>query len=400
MPMSASSPLVVVGSGVTGLASALALASATDHLILCGKDDPATIHMPQADEHYRARVYALNHLSCRVLEKLGAWSSIMATGRAHPYTCMKVWEKDSAAYIDFHAAEVGATQLGYIVESDVIKAALWQQLNKTSHIEIACPSTATAIELQPQRTSLQLDNGRLIHPALLVGADGAHSMVCRAMGCTTAPQDYGQDALVALMLSAAGEEKCCWQCFSDLGISAWLPVGKGLGVVIWCCARDQAQHLMQCSDQQFSDAINHLLAARLGALQLKSKPLAFPLYGHLVTSYVAGHCVLLGDAAHTVHPLAGQGANLGLADVDCLSQALDYYRRRGRPWPSLAALQHYQRMVKGRNWAMKSALDLLLKCFARPDQAVRSLRSHGLRLINRCAPIKNWLMHQAMWPPR
>ena len=195
------------------------------------------------------------------------------------------------------------------------------------------------------------------------------------MGVNAAFQDYGQDAVVALMFSEEGEEGCCWQCFSDYGISAWLPLGEGLGALIWSCPRHWRKHLLSRSERQFNAEVNRLMASRLGPLQLRSRPVSFPLHGHLVDSYAVGHCVLLGDAAHRVHPLAGQGANLGLADVHFLSQALREGRERGRDLSSLAALQHYQRLVKGRNWAMKRGLDLLLKGFSSSNPGYRLARS-------------------------
>ena len=243
---------------------------------------------------------------------------------------------------------------------------------------------------------MQLDSGRLLDPDLLVGADGAHSMVADAAGLDADFQDYGQDAVVALMFSEKGETSRCWQCFNGRSIVAWLPLGRGWGVVVCSCPRADAGHLVHDEQERFDSTISHLLEYRCGSLQLKSTPVSFPLYGRLVKSYTAAYCVLVGDAAHTIHPLAGQGANSGLADVDCLGRALDHYRTLGRSVSSLAALQYYQRLVKGRNMAMKLALEYLLRGFSIPGEPWRFLRSRGLHFVDRCVPIKNWFAHQAV----
>lgn len=391
-------PLIaVVGSGVTGLSACLALAQEGYQLILCGGDDPAAACLPDQNQAYGVRVYALNHLSCRLLEKLGVWSTIAAGGRAQAYTSMEVWEKDCGAGIGFHAHEVGETRLGYIVEADLIKAALWEPLKRMPQVEIACPCTVSKIELRDQQPRVQLDQGPCIEPALLLGADGTRSVVARSLGLDVPLQDYRQDAIAALMRTEKEEAaSCCYQCFSEHGITAWLPLGSGLGVLIWSCPRDRAKRLLKYTKKQFKAQVNRLLASRLASLQLESEPVSFPLYGRLVKSYTAGYCALLGDAAHTVHPLAGQGANMGLADVNSLSIALRYYKNKKRELPSLAILQHYQGLVKGRNWAMKTGLDFLFRGFSESAQPYKLLRAQGLRLINRCTPVKTWFMRQAM----
>ncbi len=385
--------VVVAGSGVTGLACAAGFAQLGYPVTLCG--DKVAPYTGVAGD-YDLRVFALNDTSCALLARLGAWDAITAQ-RLCPYEAMEVWA--GRGRLKFHATDVARARLGVIVENRLLCGVLFEHLRARREVEIRCPARFES--MQPMTAGrgrrVAFDDGGEVEAALVIGADGAGSRVRAHAGVGYRRRAYGQDALVATVACEAAHGNVCLQRFSDEGITAFLPLAdaaRNLGSIVWSCDKPLAADLAALSREAFGARLARALEHRLGAMTPVSERAAFPLYGALADDYVAAGVALVGDAAHSVHPLAGQGANMGLADVrvllDLAASAADAGAHVG--W---SALRRYQRSVKGRNLGVKCALDAIRRGFAAGRTPVGGLPAAGLTLVDRCLPLKTWFINKA-----
>lgn len=381
--------VVVAGSGVTGLACAAGFAELGRSVVLCG-DEPAAFD-PAGD--YDLRVFALNEASCELLKRLGAWDAV-ASRRLCSYEAMEVW--CGRGRLRFHATDVARARLGVVVENRLLRSTLFEQLRTRGDVEIRCP-----VRLQSLRSAgadgarVTLDDGTIVDAALVVGADGANSPVRRWAGIGCSRRSYNQDAIVATVECDAAHGNVCLQRFSHEGITAFLPLGGGegkTGSIVWSCDKPLADELSALSGEAFGVRLTTALERRLGGMRAVSERAAFPLYGALAGDYVREGVALVGDAAHSVHPLAGQGANLGLADVRAL---LDVVASSGYG-VRLSVLRRYQRNVKGRNLAMKYALDAIRRWFSGEPLPLDAAQAAGLSFVDRCPPLKAWFIRRAV----
>ena len=379
--------VMVVGGGVTGLAAAAGFAQLGYPVVLCGDKPPP--FDPTAD--YDLRVFALNDTSCDLLAHLGAWNAI-STQRLCSYEAMEVWR--GRERLTFHATDIARPRLGVIAENRLLCGALFDRLRTHREIEIRCPARFESMQPAKCGWRVALDDKSEVEVALVIGADGAGSRVRAVAGIGCRRHAYRENALVATVECETAHANVCLQRFSDEGITAFLPLASDkLGSVVWSCPEVSAGELVALSDEAFGERLTQALERRLGAMVPMSRRAAFPLYGGLADDYVVADgtagVALVGDAAHSVHPLAGQGANMGLADVRALLRA-------ATSGVGSAALRRYRRSVKGRNLGIKWGLDTIRWWFVSQGAPANVLPVSGLALVDRCLPLKTWFINRAI----
>jgi 2-octaprenylphenol hydroxylase len=394
--------VVVVGAGIAGSALAAALAGRGIRIAVIEARPLEPVELPRgtALADFDPRVSALTPRSIAFLEALGAWDAIAAY-RCCPYSHMTVWDADGTAGIDFDAAEVDADTLGTIVENRAITNALLQRLERAGDITLLAPASLAGCETTDSNTvSLSLDDGTALDAGLLVAADGALSRVRELMGFSTREWDYGHRAIVTTVSLEHAHQDTAWQCFMPTGPLALLPLPSAADQhfcsIVWSQEDEAAEALLALDDQAFCEALATASEHRLGRVLATAQRYAFPLRQRHAIDYVMPGVALVGDAAHTIHPLAGQGINLGLSDVAVLAGEIGGAIDRGLAPGELSVLKRYQRQRKGENLAMMAAMDGFKRLFEQRAPAIRWLRNAGLRGVGRLAPVKQQLMRQAM----
>ncbi|UHD14434.1 UbiH/UbiF/VisC/COQ6 family ubiquinone biosynthesis hydroxylase [Thiocapsa bogorovii] len=384
--------LVVVGGGMVGAALARACSGKGLQIAVIETREPRR-DWPAGE--IDLRVSALSRASQRILARLGAWERIAALG-ANPYRKMCVWDALGGGSIHFDAQSLGEPDLGHIVENRVIQLALWETLESSPDIRLVCPASIVEIERTETESRVVLGDGQVIAGRLLVAADGRDSLVRELSGIETEGRDYDQRAIVANVRPQEWHQETAWQRFLPTGPLALLPLADGRCSIVWSATEERAAELLAMGDAAFSAALTDASEARLGALVVEGPRAAFPLRLQHAKQYVLPGLALVGDAAHAVHPLAGQGVNLGFLDAAELAAAIDLALERGRDIAGLWALRHYERARRGDNTAMLAAMDLIKRTFSNDVPPLAAARSLGLTLTDRIGPIKALFMERAL----
>lgn len=397
--------VVIVGGGIAGAALAGALRGTELRVALVeanalatgGPEAPAEADGPG---DFDPRVSAITPASQALLEKLDAWPLLAGT-RMCPYVAMEVWDAEGTGRIDFQAAEVDAPVLGHIIENSLITGALLAGLAQPAGITLLDNMKLADLDLSdPQAAELLLEDGRRLRTRLLVAADGALSPVRELAGFRTREWDYGHRALVATVQTEMPHAACAYQRFLDSGPLAFLPLPEARGrhycSIVWSAESERAEELMALDDEAFRDSLGQALEYRLGAVVDVSRRFAFPLRQRHATDYAKQRVALVGDAAHTIHPLAGQGINLGLKDIDALATEVIRAVGRGADPGDIEVLRRYQRQRKGENLLMMAAMDGFKRLFGERRLPVRWLRNQGMQWVSRSGPLKQQLMRHAM----
>jgi 2-octaprenyl-3-methyl-6-methoxy-1,4-benzoquinol hydroxylase/2-octaprenylphenol hydroxylase len=382
--------VAVVGGGMVGAAAALALARAGLGVALLEAREPAPWH---AGDEVDLRVVGLAPSSLALLDELGVWTSIRGA-RAGRYRHMHVWDAASGASIDFDATSEGRDALGYIVENNLVQWTLWQALADAG-VRRLCPAEVTGFEAREDRIQLQLADGEILSAALLVAADGAGSPLRQLAGIGTRGHDYAQRAVVAHVATERPHEQTAWQRFLASGPLALLPLADGRSSLVWSLPEAEAQRVLALDDQAFRDELGAASDFRLGRIVTATPRAGFPLKLQLAERYQAERFVLLGDAAHTVHPLAGQGVNLGLRDVAELRDTLLAARLAGRDIGAAHVLRRYARRRRSADTLDALGFDALARVYAWQAPPLVAARGLGVRLFDRLAPLKRRLSEHA-----
>jgi 2-octaprenylphenol hydroxylase len=395
--------IVVVGAGIAGSALAAALSGKGLAIALVEAQSLQRPELPAERDlqHFDPRVSAITPRSRRLLEDLGAWEAI-AGYRQCAYRHMTVWDAEGTGGIEFDCADVNAPALGHIVENRAIVSALLGCINESADITTFADTRLQdcSRDQAASVTRVQLENGAVLEADLLVAADGAMSRVRDMLQFTTREWDYGHRAIVTTAQVEHSHQETCWQRFLTSGPLAFLPLpGEGdhhYCSIVWSVQDNLSEHLMGLDDDAFSAELESAIEGRLGKVRGCSRRFAFPLRQRHAVDYVQAGVALVADAAHTIHPLAGQGINLGLQDVAVLAEEILAGHARGLSPGQLALLRRYQRRRKGENLLMMAAMDGFKALFEQQALPLRWLRNAGMRSVGQMGPLKQQLIRRAM----
>jgi 2-octaprenyl-3-methyl-6-methoxy-1,4-benzoquinol hydroxylase len=380
---------VVAGGGVVGATAALALAREGVRVALVEPAPPAPWRQDLAD----LRAYALAADSVALLDRLGAWASVRAR-RAQPYRRMRVWTAGSDAELDLQAQAVAQPQLGWIIEQSLLLDALWAALPGAG-VDLHVPARVERHDEGTDGLRVQLDDGRSLRTRLLLAADGRGSPLREAAGIACDRRDDGQQGLVAYVRTEHPHQATAWQRFLPSGPLAFLPFADGRCSIVWTLPAAEAERLLAADADGFSAELSRALDRRLGACVLDSARAAFPLRRHMARQLRQGRLLLLGDAAHAVHPLAGQGVNLGLRDVAALVAVLAAARARGRALDADAPLQRWARTRRSEDASASFGFELINRVYSNASPLPTAVRGHALRLAQRMPGMAHALWRHA-----
>jgi 2-octaprenylphenol hydroxylase len=399
--MSASGPrefdVIIVGAGIVGAVMACLLmkqgSSASLRVALIA--DRFT-QEPPGDADWDLRVFALNRASERLLKLCGIWGGLPAA-RMEPFERMRVWDAETSARgpgsLSFDCADIGEPNLGCIIDGRVLQ---WHALQTARALgTVLIEAQLSSIALGDDVMRAGLEDGRELRGKLIVGADGTESKTRQLLGIETAGHAYHQDALVAHVHTAEPHARTAWQRFLPTGPLAFLPLSDGRCSIVWSTNRAEATRLRALDLQAFSAALTAGSGEVLGQCTVAAPPVAFPLQLQYAVAYASPRAVLLGDAAHVVHPLAGQGLNLGLLDCATLAQVLDD-SGGARNFGDLKVLRRYERWRRSENLLASAALDGLERLFSNTGGLIASARKLGLGAVERLPMMKRRLARQAL----
>lgn len=382
--------VIVVGGGLVGGALALALADAGLQVTLL--EQTVTAPLPQ-DASWDARIYAVTPGNVRFLQRIGAWGRLDAS-RIAPIYAMSIRGDDGKSSLNFDAYEAGVPELGVIAESRLMQDGLWQALNAHANVEIRCPAQCAGLEFRSEAAVLRLADGGELKAHLVVGADGSNSWIRRQAGIAVQTMPYDQLGVVANFETEIPHGGIARQWFLQDGILAWLPLPGNRISIVWSAFNARAQALMHEDADTFCRTVAEAGGRQLGNLRLLTPPAAFPLRLQRNDAMVAPGLALVGDAAHLVHPLAGQGVNLGFRDAQQLAATLS--QRGVRNPGDMLLLRRYERARQADILAMQAVTTGLQKLFNREDASLARLRNTGLALTDHISPLKRQLMAHAI----
>ncbi|NNC76389.1 MAG: UbiH/UbiF/VisC/COQ6 family ubiquinone biosynthesis hydroxylase [Woeseiaceae bacterium] len=391
--------ILVVGAGITGLTAATLLArNGGDKDLQVTVVDAGQRPQDVAGGELGLRVSAISAGSAQLLDSIGAWERLDNT-RLCAYDHMRVWDESDepggAATLNFDAGEFAVPHLGYIVENEQLKIALLRTLSETD-VEMRFDSRLQEIASRGNAHRVSFDNGVTLDADLIVAADGANSHVRNIFDIDVSTHLYQQHALVTHLRPEMPHRETAWQRFLRDGPIGLLPLADGRVSIVWSTTPDDAEHAKNCSDEELGQLLTDVSGRVLGELVVAGPRGVFPLAARHAERYVDKGVALLGDAAHTVHPLAGQGANLGIADADEISrvvrEAVDKHEYPGdRP-----VLRRYERARKGENAAMMHFMTGLNRLFASDSVVLEELRKAGMALFNRSGLIRRRVVGVAL----
>jgi len=382
--------VIVVGAGLVGASFALALADADLSVALV---EPQAARSLPDDSSWDSRVYALSPGNAGWLDALGVWGRVPA-GRAQRVETMRIRGDQPRGHLEFSAYDAGLRELAWIVENRVLQSELWRALVAADHVTTFCPARCESVVWERDVATLTLADGQALHARLIVGADGAESWVRERAGIASTTSDYHQDGVVANFETSRAHEGTAYQWFRADGVLALLPLPGNRVSMVWSTGEEHARELRAASPQALQHAVEEASALAVGALSLLTPAVGFPLKLSRVKRLVAPRAALIGDAAHNVHPLAGQGVNLGFRDARELAAVL---RGRGpqRDCGDYRLLRRYERARREDIAALELATHGLEKLFSHEAVWMAGLRNLGLALTDSQPFIKNTLVHHA-----
>ncbi|WP_372741999.1 FAD-dependent oxidoreductase [Neptunomonas sp.] len=398
--------IVIVGAGMVGLTAALSLAASGQKIVLLENRDvnPATV----ADEvgaqqlnGYDPRVSALTCASQQLLTHVGAWP-YMQQLRISPYTDMDVWDGEGSGHIHFSSRDLHELALGHIVENRVSVAALYQAASQVDNLTLVGGAAVTQLS-EPESAGdtsyrlLSCADGTQWRAKLVVAADGALSKIRQLAAIPMWEWDYGHHAIVTTVRTGQRHQSTAWQRFTEDGPLAFLPLDDPhCCSIVWSTSPDHAASLMELDDDAFCAALTREFESRLGAVLWADQRYVFPLRQRHAQYYVQPGLAVIGDAAHTIHPLAGQGVNLGLMDAAALAEQVLIAVERGEDIGSEAVLKRFQRQRQGANLQMSAGMEAFKQLFGHQQPVLKLIRNIGMNTLDKLSPLKQHIVMQAM----
>lgn len=385
--------VAIVGGGMVGLALACGLQGSGLRVAVLEQQAPTPVSDDAAPQ---LRVSAINAASEKLLTHLGVWSAITSR-RVSCYHGMEVWDKDSFGRIDFDDASLGYSHLGHIVENGVIQQALWEKARQCADVTLRVPATLQQVAWGENEAFITLSDGDMLTARLVVGADGANSWLRNKADIPLTFWDYQHHALVATIRTSEPHQTVARQVFHNESILAFLPLADPhLCSIVWSMPPEEAQRMQQASETDFNQALCVAFDNRLGLCRVESERQLYPLTGRFARQFAGHRLALTGDAAHTIHPLAGQGVNLGFMDAAELITELRRLHREGKDIGQHMYLRRYERSRKHSAAMMLAGMQGFRELFTGVHPAKKLLRDIGLKLADTLPGVKPQLLREAM----
>lgn len=382
--------VVIVGGGMVGATLACALGGSSLRVAVVEGERPREF---APDQDRDVRVSAVSIASSSIFGAIGAWDGMVGR-RVCPFRRMRVWE--DSGDVEFRSQDIHESVLGHIVENRVIQLALLERLPHLDNIDLFCPAETRAIHYTAQGSRIELGDATVLEGRLLIAADGGFSRVRQAAGMGVSHRDYEEQALVLTVETAYGQQDITWQRFVPTGPQAFLPLTGPFASLVWYHHADKVRELKGLGDADLLDAVTQAFPDCLGELRALVARGSFPLRRQHALCYAKEGVALIGDAAHMIHPLAGQGVNIGLLDAAALAEVLVDARHRGADIGSTGILGAYERMRRTDNLVMMTTMDLFSRVFGNANAPLRLLRNIGLGFAARVTPVKHLVMRHAM----
>ena len=382
--------IAIIGGGMVGALAAALLAPTGLQIRLVEAKAPTPFAPEQAPD---LRVSSLSATSVRLLQQANAWASIMAM-RAWPYQRLEAYEWQGFNTI-FNAQDIDCAFLGYMVENRLVQLGLWHALAEWQNVHVDCPNGLTDLKQTEQGATLTLNNGQVLQAKLVLACDGAESHTRSFTDIGMTAWDYAQSCMLISMQGDALEPDTTWQQFTPSGPRAFLPLGLTTGSLVWYDQKHRIKALAELDNEALAEQVRLHFPDRMGHFKVLDKG-QFALRRRHANQYFQGRVVLLGDAAHTINPLAGQGVNLGFKDAQALSDIIHHAVEGGLDFTDAKGLQRYQQQRRGDNLLMQGAMDVCYHTFSNDLLPLKILRNLGLSVAERSGPLKNKVMKYAM----
>lgn len=379
--------IIIIGGGMVGLACAAALAHLNLTVAIIEGNPPSPI-----TDDYDLRVSAINPANINFFVELGIWPQLQKH-RLSAYEAMHIWVDRSK--LDFSAAEANLPELGFIIENNIMQHVLYEHVADQKNIAMYCPAKPTDIQID-EKVMLTLNNGLRIHAKLIIGADGHQSWLKKQIMPKELVRSYDHSALVAHIHTEKMHEKTAWQHFLPTGPLALLPlVDPHACSIVWSSNPEHIKELLACDENSFNQQLTNAFDNQLGKLTVTTQRLAFPLTLQHLEQYSSDHIAFIGDAAHRIHPLAGQGVNLGYQDVRCLARTIEATLNKKQDYWKKSALSAFERERQFHNQTMIKAVDAIRWIFSNPSSTLQTMRNIGIEKLNQNTFLKNILINLA-----
>jgi 2-octaprenyl-3-methyl-6-methoxy-1,4-benzoquinol hydroxylase len=382
--------VLIVGGGMVGAAVACALGDSDLKVALVEQVMPETFATEQPHD---LRVSALSIASQQILATVGAWDAIVKM-RSCPFKRMRVWE--TAGDTEFNSDAIDYDALGYIVENRVTQLALLERAQQFANVEFLCPETIKQIRYSEGKGSVELTCGRTITAKVMVAADGGQSRLRQTVGLGVTSWDYQQHAMVIYVETGYEQQDITWQRFVPTGPQAFLPLTGNYGSIVWYNTPDEVRRLKALPEVDLLAELMETFPKCLGKINAVLGVASFPLKRQHAQEYVKQGVALVGDAAHMINPLAGQGVNIGLLDAAMLAEVLVEADAKGKNIADLSVLKRYERLRRNENLKMMTVMDVFYRVFSNKVTPIKFLRNLSLGLAERITPLKNKVMRGAM----
>ncbi len=387
--------IVIVGGGIVGVTLACSLAKANDKIKIAVIEARQTKFEKLIDNKFDLRVSAITRASQRVFSAINAWRDIKSK-RVCQFTDMHVWDDTGIGEIHFDSAEIGEPYLGHIIENSVILSSLYESMARYENIGVLCPVKINRVNYLTDYVELELQDHRALTTKLVIAADGSQSWVREQAGIVVRGWDYPQDALVTWVKTERSHQHTAWQRFMNDGPLAFLPLQNGYSSIVWSTTPEHVQQLLQFSDVAFRSALTDAFSNTLGPIIENGLRARFPLRYFVTENYVKPRLALIGDAAHTMHPLAGQGVNVGIQDVVALSNIITEALEQQKDPGATLVLRRYERSRRAENAPILATVNGFQRLFGSHDPGLTWARNHGMKVTQNIPLLKNQIMRQAM----